>query len=96
MAWILFYKRLIKLGGAEVPLGQHHDWLKVQGEEVTVVTFEVDDVERIAIDPAELLVMDGRGTLSQTLRPAEPWGLRTRRSLRTVPSTKTPEIWWRR
>ncbi len=40
MAAVLFYKRLITLGGAEVLLGQHYAYLKACGEDVTVICFE--------------------------------------------------------
>lgn len=63
---ILFYKRLVTLGGAEVLLGQHYAWLRAQGRHVTVICFEVGDLERIAIDSADLIVLPGRGTVTQT------------------------------
>jgi glycosyltransferase involved in cell wall biosynthesis len=63
---VLFYKRLVTLGGAEVLLGQHYAWLRSQGREVTVFCFEVTGLERIAIHPADLVVLPGRGAVAQT------------------------------
>jgi glycosyltransferase involved in cell wall biosynthesis len=66
MATVLFYKRLVMLGGAEVLMGQHYAWLKAQGEDVTVLSFEVADVDRVALDPTDLVVVKGAGVLAQT------------------------------
>ena len=65
MAAVLFYKRLITLGGAEVLLGQHYAYLKACGEDVTVICFEEADLERIEIAPGDLKVVPGRGTAAQ-------------------------------
>jgi glycosyltransferase involved in cell wall biosynthesis len=63
---VLFYKRLVTLGGAEVLLGQHYAWLRAQGRDVTVICFEAADLDRIAIEPADLVVLPGRGAVAQT------------------------------
>jgi glycosyltransferase involved in cell wall biosynthesis len=65
MATVLFYKRLVTVGGAEVLMGQHYAWLKAQGEDAIVYCFEYAEVERIAIDPADLKVVSGGSTLAQ-------------------------------
>ncbi len=65
MATVLFYKRLVTTGGAEVLMGQHYAWVKAQGEDATVYCFEHAEVERIAIDPADLKVVPGGSTLAQ-------------------------------
>ena len=66
MTWILFYKRMVTLGGAEVLLNQHYSWLKEQGEEVKVVTFQAKNLERISISQEDLIVLKGSGVTTKT------------------------------
>lgn len=66
-ATVLFYKRLITLGGAEVLLGQHYAYLKQRGDDVTVISFEYADLDRIKIASEDLTVVPGRSILGQLL-----------------------------
>ena len=65
MHWVLFYKRLVSLGGAEVLLGQHYAWLKAKGHDVTVICFEHAGLERIAIEPEDIAVVPGHAAFSR-------------------------------
>lgn len=76
MHWVLFYKRLVTLGGAEVLLGQHYVHLKERGHKVSVICFEIADMDCIAIDPADLVVLPGAGMLAQTRALARALGAR--------------------
>lgn len=65
---ILFYKRLVMLGGAEVLLAEHYAYLKAHGYAPKLVCFEHANLERIKIDPADIVVVGGGGAVAGTLQ----------------------------
>ena len=64
---VLFYKRIVSLGGAEVLLAQHYAHLKIRGESPVVVCFEYENLERINVDKGDLITVPGNNILSQTI-----------------------------
>lgn len=67
---VLFYKRLVALGGAEVLLAQHYSHLKMTGEAPIVICFEREDMERIDIDWDDLITVPGRSLFVRTFNLA--------------------------
>ncbi len=63
--WLLFYKRIKTVGGAEVLLSQHYLWLKERNENVKVVCFETASPDRVLIDSSDLIVLQDRGVLKK-------------------------------
>ena len=63
--WLLFYKRIKTVGGAEVLFSQHYSWLKERNEKVKVVCFETANPDRVIIDPIDLIVLQGGGVLKK-------------------------------
>ena len=61
---ILFYKRLIVTGGAEVLLNEHYKYLKQIGQKPLVVTFEMADLDRVNIDQKDLSLIQERNLLT--------------------------------
>lgn len=62
---ILFYKRLIVTGGAEVLFHEHYRYLKKIGHKPLVVTFEIADLDRITVDQNDLFLVSGNNLLTK-------------------------------
>jgi glycosyltransferase involved in cell wall biosynthesis len=61
---ILFYKRLIVTGGAEVLFNEHYKYLKQIGQKPLVVVFEIADLDRVNIDQNDLFLIQGKNLLT--------------------------------
>ena len=62
---LLFYKRLVALGGAEVLLSNHYKYLKASGLMPTVVCFEYSNIDRLGIDPRDVMVIAASNIFGQ-------------------------------
>lgn len=63
--WLLFYKRIKAVGGAEVLFSQHYSWLKEHNENVKVVCFETLNPDRVVIDPNDCIILKDGGTFKK-------------------------------
>lgn len=62
---VLFYKRLVALGGAEVLLSNHYQYLKSFGLKPIVVCFEYSTIDRLEIDQTDVIVIPGSNALKK-------------------------------
>jgi len=56
---ILFYKSIYQVGGAEILLSRHYQWLKKNNLNVKVLCFEYRELDRVHFDSEDLLEIKG-------------------------------------
>ena len=57
--FILFYKTISQVGGAEILLSQHYKWLKKKNFNVKVICFNFKKLDRVNIEKEDLFEIEG-------------------------------------
>jgi len=62
---ILFYKKLISVGGAELLLSEHYNYLKSQGYSAKLICFDYREMDRININEKDVILINKSNFLSR-------------------------------
>lgn len=62
---IIFYKRILVTGGAEVLFNEHYKYLKRHGAKPLVVTFEINDLDRVNIPKNDVCILSSNHLFRQ-------------------------------
>ena len=65
---ILFYKRIVSIGGAEVLLNEHYQYLRDNGRKPLVIAFEISELDRINISEADVVIIQRKNILLKILK----------------------------